>query len=272
MTYLSVQATSIQSITRTLTWALRAHLDAVAEKAVEVLFPGGAPPGVDMRAVCLGFVETLQRSADDVAQRDRNVARKRIADEEARERRDQAVGDLRAAVFVIRDAVSSVFGAGALRAAGLNGRIPDQAEPLLTYARNAAEKLPALAAKPRTKGFVQLDLAAAAAELHGLADVVSAALADVARNTRETQMAQSLRNHAVERWRLHYSMSASLFEGLLRLAGFDHVADRVRPTRRRRAGETEPEDSQETQPPAGDAPADDGGPTPGSPAPSDPAE
>jgi hypothetical protein len=261
MTYLSAQTASIQSITRTLTWALRAHLDEVADKGAEILFPHGVPPGVDMRVVCLGFVEVLQRSADDVAQRDRDVARKRVEDVQARELRDQVARDLRAGVFVIRDGVSSAFGPNSLSITGLSGRIPDQAESLLTFARNVAEKLPALAARPRTKQFVQLDLTAAAAEVTTAADGVSGALTGVARNLRETQMAQSLRNQAMERWRLHYSMVANLIEGLLRMAGFHHMADRVRPTRRRRAGETEPEDGLETPDPA-----------PGLPAPDDPAE
>ena len=105
-------------------------------------------------------------------------------------------------------------------------------------------------------------------ELTPLSDLLASALSDVARDLRETQMAQSQRNEAVDRWRQNYSMVANLIEGLLRAAGFHHVADRVRPTRRRRAGETEPEDT--LQPPIGDAPAD-GIVTP-SPAPTDPAE
>jgi hypothetical protein len=58
---------------------------------------------------------------------------------------------------------------------------------------------------------------------------------------------------------------ANLIEGLLRAAGFHHVADRVRPTRRRRAGETEPEDTLEPLPPAGDPPANGVEPAPAEP-------
>jgi hypothetical protein len=268
MTYLSTQATAIQSITRNLNSALLTHLDAVARKAGELLFPTGVPPGLDMRAVCLGFTGLLQSSADEVADRDREVARERSEDDAARVKRDEAVGNARGGLFSVRDAASGAFGEGVLSSIGLSGRIPEQAEPLLTFTRNAATSLPALATRPFIKPFVQLDVFGAAAELTLLADLLAGALTDVARDMRETQMAQSQRNEAVDRWRQNYSMVANLIEGLLRAAGFHHVADRVRPTRRRRAGETEPEDTLE--PPIGDAPA--GVVVTPDPAPTDPAE
>lgn len=268
MTYLSAQATSIQSITRTLTWALGAHLDPVVQKASEILFPGGVPPGVDMRAVCLSFIDVLQRSADNVAHRDRDVARERSEDDAARAKRDLATGGARAGLFAVRDAASSAYGPEILSIIGLSGRIPDQSEALLTFARNVATTLPAVATRPRTNAYVQLDVVAAAAELTLLSNILSNALTDVARDMRETQMAQSQRNEAVDQWRQNYSMVANMIEGLLRAAGFHHVADRVRPTRRRRAGETEPEDTLE--------PPTDGAPTDGirnpDPGPTDPAK
>jgi hypothetical protein len=275
MTYLSVQATSIQSITRTLTWALRAHLDPVAVKAGEVLFPGGVPPGVDMRAMCLGFVEALERNADEVAHRDREVARERSEDDDARIERDRVTAKVRAALLLIRDAASGAFGADVLRTIGLTGRLPEHAEALLAFTRNTVTKLPLLATKTSAKAFVQFDAIAAAADLDELGNALAAALTSVARDARETQMAQAARNAAVERWRLHYTTVANLIEGLLRMAGFHHVADRVRPTRRRRAGETEPEDGLETQPPAEGLPGDVvalPGLPPASPEPSKPAE
>lgn len=273
MTYLSVQTASIQSITRTLAWALRAHLDPVAEKAGLILFPAGVPPGVDMRAVCLGFIESLERHADDVGHRDRDVARERFEDDEARAGRDQAIAVLRAELFLIRDAASGAFGVEILGALGLNGRIPELGDPLLVFARNTAAALPAQAMRQSNKSFVQFDVVAAAAEVEQLANNLSDALTDVARDMRETQMAQAARNEAVERWRLHYLMVANLIEGFLRMAGFDHIADRVRPTRRRRAGEAEPEDGLETQPPPDAAPGIDvPAPAPIPPAPTTSAE
>lgn len=271
MTYLSTQATSIQSITRTITWALRSHLDPVVQKAGEILFPQGVPPGVDLWAVCQGFIDLLQRSADEVAHRDREVSRERIEDDDARARRDRAAQDARGGLFAIRDAASSAFGPEALSTIGLSGRIPEHAEPVLALARNVAALLPGLATRERTNEFVQLDPDAAVVELTALSDTLSGALADVARDVRETQMSQGLRNEATARWRLHYGMVANLIESLLRAAGFHHVADRVRPTRRRRAGEAEPEDGLETQPPANDVPADEVViPEPSLPAPADP--
>jgi hypothetical protein len=256
MTYLSAQAASIQSITRTLAWALRAHLGPVAEKAGVVLFPVGIPPGVDMRIVSLGFVESLERLADDVAHRDRDVARERSEDDVARAGRDQAAVELRGGLFLVRDGASSAYGPEILGAIGLGGRIPDQPDALLAFARNTVVQLPSQAMRQSNKSFVQLDVVAAAADIDQLADNLAAALTNVARDMRETQMAQAARNEAVERWRVHYVMVANLIEGLLRMAGFDHVADRVRPTRRRRAGEAEPEDGLETQPAPTTPPAD----------------
>jgi hypothetical protein len=256
MAYLSTQTASIQAITRTLSSAMLSHLDEVAARAGALLFPGGVPPGVDLRVTCIALITLLQGDADELAQIDREVARERHEDDRARARRDLAVGALRDDLMITRDVTGGAYGLELMESTGLGGRIPTQTDALLVYARNVVEKLPSLALNPSASSFVQIDIGAAFNVLTGRTEELDAALTGVATDLRETQMVQSQRSQVEERWRRHYAVVADIIEGLLRLAGFDHLADRVRPTRRRRAGLTEPDDGVgdglEPQPPAGD--------------------
>ena len=242
MTYLSAQTANKQSITRTITSSVTSHLDELASALGPLLFPGGVSEAVDMRAVCLATAALLQRDYEALAHADREVARERTEDDQMRVQRDEVLSTLREAVFRYRDLVSAVYGAEQVKACGLAGRVPDHPEALVAFARNAAGKLPALAEAQDRSPFIQFDLEAVTADLLAKTERLEASLTSVATDMRETQAAQSQRNQADEAWRRHYNPVASMVESLFRLADMDHQADRVRPTRRRRAGAPEPDD------------------------------
>lgn len=63
---------------------------------------------------------------------------------------------------------------------------------------------------------------------------------DVKREQRELQDALIERDRVLERWGDVYQGTASALEGLYRIAGLRELADRVRPTVRRRRGEETP--------------------------------
>jgi hypothetical protein len=76
----------------------------------------------------------------------------------------------------------------------------------------------------------------------------SAALGDVRREEREAQITRDDRNGSLAAWNGKYHGIANALTGLFELAGKQALADRVRPTARRRAGLPENAD---TETPAG---------------------
>ena len=79
------------------------------------------------------------------------------------------------------------------------------------------------------------------------------------RERREEQTKLSARNEAMDRWAATYSSVAGSFAAAARGVGLSEVADRVRPTARRRNGLLEPEDEvaagEESEVAAGEASA-----------------
>lgn len=262
MTYLSTQTANKQSITRTITSSMTSHLDELASALGPQLFPGGVPQGVDLRAMCQATAGLLQRDYEALAHWDREVARERTEDDQARIRRDEDMSLLREAVFRHRDLVSAAYGPEQVKACGLAGRIPEHPEALVAFARNVVGKLPGLASAQGRAPFIQFDLEAVTADLLAKTDGLEASLTAVATDMRETQAAQHRRIQADDAWRRHYGPVASMVESLFRLAGMDHQADRVRPTRRRRAGAPELDDVSGQVP--GDEPGSEPGNLPGS--------
>jgi hypothetical protein len=64
----------------------------------------------------------------------------------------------------------------------------------------------------------------------------------VRREEREAQLTREARNAALVRWNGSYQGLADVVTGLFELAGKPALAERVRPTARRRAGLTEDAD------------------------------
>ena len=84
-------------------------------------------------------------------------------------------------------------------------------------------------------------------------DSLRAALGDVRREEREAQLTREARNAALVAWNGSYQGVATVVTGLFELAGKPALAERVRPTTRRRAGLTEDADMEGNggTPPAG---------------------
>jgi len=83
-------------------------------------------------------------------------------------------------------------------------------------------------------------------------------LGDVRREEREAQVTREARNASLIGWNTSYQGVATVATGLFELAGQSALADRVRPTARRRAGLTEDADNEEN----GTTPTNQGGSKP----------
>jgi hypothetical protein len=89
---------------------------------------------------------------------------------------------------------------------------------------------------------VSVDPIAMADSLATHAEALRTTLGDVKREEREAQLTLQRRNAATTAWNATYQRVADTRTGLFELAGRTELADRVRPTARRRAGLTEAED------------------------------
>jgi hypothetical protein len=69
--------------------------------------------------------------------------------------------------------------------------------------------------------------------VEGPAEQVRAALQEVAKEVREAEQTQAAKNAAVEAYDRRFSRVANLLQALLRFAGQDELAEKVRPSTRR---------------------------------------
>jgi hypothetical protein len=147
---------------------------------------------------------------------------------------------------------SHLFGSDKLEAIGFARRIEEDSEALLEQAVAVVGAVgdPGFAAPaPRLKGLgvdlrdLAVDLAPAIEKLRAALDAVQAARCD-------TTLALCDRNVALEAFNRDFLHVARIVEGLLRRADLDDLADRVRPSTRRRGLTRVPFVEDETVPPA----------------------
>ena len=237
------------AITRTLTWAIEVHGAEVAQTLEAALFPGGAPANCDVRVFLAALRGHAQRAADEIASKDQAHAMEMADDAAPRQAREAARTALREGIIGIRGSLEGVYGSAILSAYGLTGETPTEADELVHTASTAEELLRtrALTEKPLRVG-ISVDTKAIADDLKERIDHLRAALGDVRREEREAQVTREARNAALIAWNTSYQGVADTVTGLFELSGQSALADRVRPTARRRAGLTEEADTESSTP------------------------
>ncbi len=231
------------AITRTLTSSISVHGAEVAPAIDDALFSGSPPPGFTALVLLQALGAAAQRAVDDLSATNQAHAAELADDGEPRAARDGARDELRAGLIGIRSTLSGVYGATLLAAYGLAGETPSEAEHLIEAASTTEGLLRnrPLTEAPKQEG-VSVDPKALADSLKARVEALRAALGDVRREEREAQVTLQRRNAATATWNKVYQGVADTLTGLFELAGEGELADRVRPTARRRAGLTEAED------------------------------
>ncbi|MEP7125790.1 MAG: hypothetical protein ABJE95_32970 [Byssovorax sp.] len=231
------------AIARTVLTSLSVHGAEVSDELEKILFPAGPPVHLTVAHVLTALGATIERATRTLTEADLANAAELADDEAPRTARDQGIIDLRSRLITIRGALSSAFGNGILGAYGLSGETPEDADLLVHRARSVADLLAtrALVEKPRQEGItvdaVVLGLSLAKPIAH-----LDAALADVKREEREAQLTLKARNEAALVWNTRYQGVADAVTGIFEMVGHTDLAERVRPTARRRAGVAEPVD------------------------------
>lgn len=227
------------AVIRSLTSSVRQHGDPIAASLEQRLFPDGVPPGLTLAMVIAALAAAAEREYGRLAMVDVALAKELTDDAQYRDERDDSVADLRVVVQRSRDAMSAGFGKAAISKVGLEGRQPDVPDQLVQLARAAADLV-----ESAELGAPALptDRAAVAAQLRAGADRVDRSLGDVSREEREAQTLRNERDRIDLEVRRVYGGFADAFAGFASAVGLDEIANRVRPTARRRAGLPEEED------------------------------
>jgi hypothetical protein len=233
------------AITRTLTSAIEVHGAEVATALEEALFPDGAPATCDVRVFISALRAHAQRASDKVSAKDQAHAIELADDAEPRQAREVAKTALRESIIGIRGTLEGVYGASILKAYGLTGETPTENDELLHMASTVEDLL---RQRPLTEKALRVgitvDLKALADDVQGRISDLRAALGDVRREEREAQLTREARNAALIAWNTSYHGVAGVVTGLFELAGKSALAERVRPTARRRSGLREEADTE----------------------------
>lgn len=242
------------AIVRTVRASLHVHGPEIATDLEKLLFPSGPPQSLTVQGFLTALEDTLGRYGDALIAADDAHAAELADDGGYRAKREACIQELRNYLSSLRDLVARNYGADVAIAYGLSGALTDDAQVLLNTSKNASNLLRSrpLVEVARNKSLkVDPNLAADDLDAHHAA--LAQALDDVEREKREAQMTLSEKDAQIARWPVMYSGSADAAAALFVLGGRPELAEKVRPTARRRAGTPEAED---THGPIGtDAPA-----------------
>ncbi|MDI1444237.1 hypothetical protein [Polyangium sp. 6x1] len=218
-----------------------------------LLFPKGVPAGMNVGDVVKALRHLLGRITEGLVEADQTHTNELADDDGYRKKREQSIADLRSQLVALRTAFTNNYDPSVATAYGLAAALPDDNQSLL-HTAGSVEKLlrnRPLVEKPKMKGL-QIDPLLTADDLKAAADAMQTALGDVEREKREAQATLDKKNTEIETWGRRYPAIADLTSLLFILADRPALADRVKPTARRRAG----------LPEEGDLPPDAGTATP----------
>lgn len=228
------------AITRTVTTAADKRGEEIADALEPMLFPEGAPSALTLIGFIYALAGLLARTQSVLEAKDAILAKEVGDDVVARDTRDARRSEARQILVGLRAMIEGLFGPVGLARAGLTAAIPTSPDAVVQLALSAADQIEAN--DLGTTEGVTLDRAAIAAKLRTSADALRASLDTHQAEERETQTARGERDAEAELWLQIYPGVADVLAGLASIAGRTDIAERVRPTARRRAGEPEPVD------------------------------
>jgi hypothetical protein len=227
-------------IARTVATAGEQCAEEIAALLDSLLFPDGVPPVVTSRELILALVALLMRKQTRLEEKDMLLAKELGDDVAARDARDAKQAEIRAALVGVRTAIEGMFGALGLARAGLSSPVPTNNDALIQLATSAAHQIETN--DLGTAAGMTLDRPLVAANLRTSAQAFRTILDVHKTELRETQLARAARDEEADAWLQVYPGIADILAGLASIAGRPDIADRVRPTARRREGVPEPID------------------------------
>jgi hypothetical protein len=237
--------------------AAGARLDEVLAQPLPEEGPGGAA-GVIRR---LG--RTLMASAEELVAADRAHEAEKADDAAVRRELEGAIEEVYGAVVDFRVGLEAVGGVEAMTRAGLVGVTPREPIALGRMAQALLDALPGLASVPATRRGLTFDAMSYAEPVAASVARLGGAQVALRREERELEATLMIKNRVMAAHDARFLSIARMLESRFRLAGFEELANRVRPSARRPGlVENEPETPAG---PGGEAPPTPVTPEPGAP-------
>ena len=219
--------------------AVSSAIEVQGARVIERLGGSGLaaiPRELSFAALLAWLLAVLGTASEALRARDRALAAEAADDAAPRAARDAATLALRERMLRTTGIVSGVFGVPFSAGLGLERALAPRPDQLALQAADVSSRLRAARAPEPDGEGVRVDLAVLADRLDAARAPLDEALAAVKREEREYQTALVERDRADEAWGRTYIGVAEIFTGLCVLAGEQELADRVRPTARKRAG------------------------------------
>jgi hypothetical protein len=223
-----------QRATRIVVEAALTHAGAVGARLDQVLAPplleegSGGTAGMIRR---LG--RTLLASAEELVAADRAHEAEKADDTSVRRELEEAIEAVYREVVDFRTALEAVGGVEATVNAGLTGITPREPIALGRLARALHDALPRLATVPATRRGLTFDPMSYTDPLDETTERLERAQAALRREERELEATLMIKNRVMATHDARFLSIARLLESLFRLAGFEELANRVRPSARR---------------------------------------
>jgi hypothetical protein len=242
------------AITNTVVTAIHVHGPEIFPIVEKALFPAGPPNNLKVADVITAFGAHLERTTTSLVNTDRAHTTELADDDGIREERDERTVDLKDLLSTLRSNLIRNYGAIVAGAYALGAALPDDAPALLLLAGNVENLLRTRAlVEPGKNQSLKINAVLAADDVKNSAAALRTALGDVEREKREAQLTQGAKNEAMATWGATYPAVADGAAAFFALGGRPDLAQRVRPTARRRAGLPEGEATGTEAPPAGNA-------------------
>ncbi|HRI69991.1 MAG TPA: hypothetical protein PK156_37435, partial [Polyangium sp.] len=229
--------------------AIRIHGPEVATIVEETLVPNGVPANLTIAAVIAAIGAHLGRTTDALVAADRAHTIELSDDDGFRRIRDERALDLKELLSTLRTNLLRNYPSGVAGAYGLPAVMPDDAPALLVLAGNVESLLRSrpLTETPKNQSL-KLDPVIAANDVKSSAEALRDSLANIDREKREAQLTQNTKNEAMAAWAKVYGPTADGAAAFFALGGRLDLAQRVRPTARKRAGLPDEEPAQPQNP------------------------
>lgn len=207
---------------------------------------GEAPPAPDWNQLQEWNITALENSAEEVRQTDRNLQKSRVRLGQARQERDDQIGQLASGHRALRQSFAGTYGANSLPLVGLEA-VP--AKTLVATREQMREVVGRMRDPQLASALPEPVAGQKPIELETVADArdteigdLETTMAGIDEMRKQTDEALVVRDEALEKNRRVYSNVGRLLEGVYRLAGLDELANRIRATQRsaRKKPESEP--------------------------------
>jgi hypothetical protein len=173
------------------------------------------------------LVLAVQDAINALSVADAENEREQGEDAQDREARDATNAALVAQLVELGDILTTLYGAAARRAVGLQGTTPRDPQAALEASKRVLGALPGLKLTPRVKGMT-FDPTPYQESIQAGTQQLDAALVALSKNLRETDQTQVAKDAAMNHYHKTYLKVATLFEAFCRVADLDALADSVR--------------------------------------------